>query len=493
MTRHAGRLSRAKLTAVAGASVVALLLGGCSSSDEETPQPSATSDVGVQLFQWTWNAIAEECTSTLGPAGYGWVLTSPPQEHILGDAWWTHYQPVSYQIESRLGTRDEFAAMVTTCNEAGVEIYADAVINHMTGQNDPGVGWAGSEYEHYNYPGIYTEDDFHYCGTPDDDIWNYRDAFEVHNCELVNLADLATGTDHVRETVSAYLEDLVSLGVTGLRIDAAKHMPAEDVEAIVSGLPDDVAILQEVIRGAGEPIQPEDYLEAGDVYEFTWGRDMRGLMRGTAFRMYFRMGSGGHYASSDQAISFVDNHDTERNGETLTYKDAERYELAVILTLAHPYGTPAVMSGYAFSERDTGAFTDADGAVIDAQCGEDVGPRTEFSDGDWVCQHRWPGATGMLGWRAAAGDAEITDQWDEARDAIAFGREDKAFLIANRAHDPISHTWQTSLPAGTYCNVAAGPVDAEGNCSGGTVEVDANGQLTAEVPGLSALAIHVIG
>ncbi len=102
-------------------------------------------------------AIATECTDTLGPAGYARVVTSPPQEHIVGEEWWTAYQPVSYRVESRLGTREQFAAMVETCHDAGVDVWADAVVNHMTGQDDPGTGWAGSSYSHYDYPGIWTD------------------------------------------------------------------------------------------------------------------------------------------------------------------------------------------------------------------------------------------------------------------------------------------------------------------------------------------------
>jgi alpha-amylase len=104
---------------------------------------------------------------------------------------------VSYRVESRLGTREQFAAMVQTCQDAGVDVWADAVVNHMTGQDTPGTGWAGSSYTHYEYPGIYADADFHHCGlTPNDDIAVYRDAAQVQTCELVNLADLATETEH---------------------------------------------------------------------------------------------------------------------------------------------------------------------------------------------------------------------------------------------------------------------------------------------------------
>ena len=60
------------------------------------------------MFEWRWTDLARECEEHLGPAGYQAVQTSPPQEHIPGPEWWTRYQPVSYRIESRGGTREEF-------------------------------------------------------------------------------------------------------------------------------------------------------------------------------------------------------------------------------------------------------------------------------------------------------------------------------------------------------------------------------------------------
>ena len=46
--------------------------------------------------------------------------------------WYFMYQPVSYSLNGRLGTRNEFRQMIKTCRSYGVRVYADAVINHMT-------------------------------------------------------------------------------------------------------------------------------------------------------------------------------------------------------------------------------------------------------------------------------------------------------------------------------------------------------------------------
>ncbi|WP_454118456.1 hypothetical protein [Microbacterium lacticum] len=73
------------------------------------------------------------------------MLTSPPQEHLTGDQWWTSYQPVSYALTSRLGTEAEFADMVSRCAAAGVDVIADAVVNHMAGV-ESGVGTGGTAF-----------------------------------------------------------------------------------------------------------------------------------------------------------------------------------------------------------------------------------------------------------------------------------------------------------------------------------------------------------
>jgi glycosidase len=139
-----------------------------------TPVPPPGSSF-VHLFEWKWTDIAKECEAYLGPAGFEAVQVSPPSEHaVLADAnhpWWQRYQTVSYSLEnSRSGTLDEFEDMVTRCARVGVGIYVDAVINHMTGQAS-GTGSNGTPFTKYDYPGMYTEADFHtpQCGIADTD------------------------------------------------------------------------------------------------------------------------------------------------------------------------------------------------------------------------------------------------------------------------------------------------------------------------------------
>lgn len=473
--------ARRRLRALAALVVGGLALAGVLSAvaPSASAAPAGSRTVGVNLFQWTWNSIAAECTDHLGPDGYAWVQTSPPQEHpVLGGQWWTSYQPVSYRIESKLGTRAEYRAMVDTCRAAGVQVIADVVINHMSGQTS-GTGWAGTPFSEERYPGPaggYGPQDFHACRT---NIASYADRYQVQNCRLVGLQDLDTGSDYVRQEIADYLNDLISLGVRGFRVDAAKHIAAADLAAIRARLTDQsVYVVQEVIGAPGEPIQPGEYLGVGDSHEFSYARHLKSAFSGGGLASLGGLDSASWLLPSDKAGVFVDNHDTERNGETLSYKNGSAYRLANVFMLAHPYGWPTVYSGYAFSNNDAGAPQSANGEVDDARCGQ----------GTFTCAHRWNETAHMVGFRNAVAGTGLVGWWADG-DRLAFGRGDKGYVALNRTGSPLTRTFTTSLPAGQYCDVISGGAGA--TCSGTTVTVGAGGAATFTVPADGAVALHV--
>jgi len=368
--------------------------------------------------------------------------------------------------------------MVRTCPSAGVEVIADAVINHMSGKVDGGVGFAGSPFSYYDYPGIYQQQDFNTCRR---DIADYTNVWEVQNCNLVSLADLATGSDYVRGRIAAYLNDLITLGVGGFRIDAAKHIPAADIEAIKSRLTDQsVYIVQEVIGAAGEPVQDTDYTYIGDVHEFDYARDLKRVFTSEKLSYLSNFGEAWGLITSDKAGVFVDNHDAERNGESLNQTYGSTYTLANVFMLTWPYGSPSVHSGYQMASTDAGAPQNSDGTVRDAVC---------YTDG-WTCQHDWRQIRNMVAFHNAAGDAAVNQWWDNGNNQIAFGRGTSAYVAINKESSTLSRTFTTSLVAGSYCDVISGAPTATG-CSGTTVQVGTDGRFTASVGANNAVAIHV--
>ncbi|MFJ2556845.1 MULTISPECIES: carbohydrate-binding module family 20 domain-containing protein [unclassified Streptomyces] len=447
----------AALALVAGAAAVLTVPAGTAQA-----APPGSKDVTAVLFEWKFDSIAKACTDTLGPAGYGYVQVSPPQEHIQGAQWWTSYQPVSYKIAGRLGDRAAFSAMVNTCHAAGVKVVADSVINHMAAGDGTGTG--GTSYTKYNYPGIYSGADMDDCRSA---ISNYGDRANVQNCELVGLADLDTGEEYVRGRIAAYLNDLLSLGVDGFRIDAAKHMPAADLANIKSRLTSPGAYWkQEAIHGAGEAVSPSEYLGSGDVQEFRYARDLKRVFNNENLAYLKNFGESWGYMESGKSAVFVDNHDTERGGDTLSYKDGANYTLANVFMLAWPYGSPDVHSGYEYTDRDAGP---PNGGTVNA-C---------YSDG-WKCQHAWREISSMVGFRNTTRGQAVTDWWDNGGDQIAFGRGSAGYVAINHESSALTRTFQTSLPGGAYCDVQ----------TGNAVTVNGSGQFTATLGANTALALH---
>ncbi|KAB5588890.1 Glycoside hydrolase family 13 protein [Ceratobasidium theobromae] len=432
--------------------------------------PSA-SKIIVQMFEWTWDSIAAECTNFLGPAGYGYVQVSPPAEHITGSQWWTDYQPVSYILTSKRGNRSQFQNMVSTCKTAGVGVIADTIFNHMAGI-DSGTGVAGSTFTHYVYPGIYQYQDFHHCGLePNDDIVNYTNRLEVQTCELSNLADLATDTEYVRATLATYANDLISLGVVGLRLDAAKHIAASDISNILSRLS------TTVIYGAGEPITPAEYTGNGDVQEFRYTTALKDAFGSSGISSLYGLENNG-WVSGSGANVFVANHDTERNGNSLNHNSGSNiYTLATVFSLSYPYGTPTILSSYSFSTTDDGAPNSGAGT-----CSGSTGTN------GWLCQHRWAAVAGMVPWFNSVSGTSLTNWQTGTSQQIAFGRGAVGFVVINNADSAWSTTFTTSLPAGSYCDVISGTASS-GSCTGTSYTVS-SGSFTASVAARSAIAIY---
>lgn len=447
-----------------------LLIIGCQQTyaqqDENTEVRSDPKTVFVHLFEWKWIDVERECP-LLAEAGYSAVQVSPPQESIPKSNWWSRYQPISYQIKGRSGDETAFRSMINACRAVGVDIYVDAVINHMAAQNRV-------------YPAVpYSYQDFHLCRVPID----YSDRWKIQNCDLNGLNDLATGTEYVRARIAEYLNRLVDMGVAGFRIDAAKHIDARDIENIVSRISPDVYVFQEVIGAVQEPVTVFEYEAAGDVTEFLFGTTVGQHFKGRSQLKELRyLSFFDGWLPSDKAVVFTDNHDTQRYEPfgVMTYKDdGARYALANVFMLAYPYGYPKVMSSYRFSTFDQGPPT----------TGVNEG---EGCFGRWVCEHRWPAIANMVEFRNVTSSAfQIDHWWDNGANQIAFARGNLGYVVMNGDNFVLDERLFTGMPEGLYCNVISGKRNAERNaCEGDTVTVDDAGFIEVPVQPMSALAIH---
>ena len=511
----------AALTAATVVAVAFLPSAGSTAAGRATVDPTAQSAVGQQqkdvvanLFEWNWPSVAKECTTVLGPAGYGAVQVAPPQDSVkrqaLGDGsttvlhpWWEVYQPVDYDLNSRMGTEDQFKTMVSTCRKAGVQVIVDAVINHMTGQGT--LSYGGVSYSKYDYQGLYSPADFHRSpancpvapdpasGSQDGTIADFNSYTQVFNCELVGLSDLDTSSEKVRDTLAAYLNKLIGYGVSGFRVDAAKHIGQTDLDAIESRLHRTLDGAEPYLAleiGTGSPgrISPWAFLKQGSPLGFDFAAQVQ-----SAFRSY--TGTSGQNAPggnigdlkvfgeaagllpSDRTYVFVENHDTERNNSTLNYK-LDSNTIATEFMLAYGYGKPSVYASFAWNTTDDGPPSDANGLVQNTDCAS-----------GWVCVDRFTGVRNMVAWHNYAAGSPVSNWYDDGDNLAAFSRGSKAWIAVNNETAPKTITAVTGLSAGRYCDIIHGAA-VRNRCSGPVITVDLRGRTSVTVPAKDSVAIY---
>ncbi|MEO5687967.1 MAG: carbohydrate-binding module family 20 domain-containing protein [Burkholderiaceae bacterium] len=456
-------------------------------------------DTSVQMFEWSWNDLATECTQFLGPNGYGGVQISPPAAAKITGNWWDVYQQVNYvNLTSKMGTPAQLQSMINTCHAAGVRVYADIVVNQMAG--DSGTATDGSTWNAgtLTYP-YFSSSDFHAaCNIQGADYNSAAGRSNVQNCRLVGLPDLNTESTYVRGQIANYLNALLTLGIDGFRIDAAKHQAAASLQAIMNSVKsahpttnkgEAIWVTQEIVPD-GEVIR-SDYFPIGTINEFQFAYAMRDAWRNangsspstipTMMGTWNNWGGTWGFVQPSNATVFVNNWDTERNGSTLDASNftgatndtqgSHRYDLANIFMLAQGYGEAQLHSGFRFSNQDQdrpGASPYAGGvAQINV---------------NWDFIHRWSDIAPMVKFRSAANGQAQANWVTGSANQIAFSRGNVGFVALNNSTSAWNKTFYTGLPAGTYCNIVHGVKNAGGTaCASDSVSVNASGNATFTV------------
>ncbi|XP_060527358.1 alpha-amylase-like isoform X2 [Cylas formicarius] len=386
--------------------------------------------------------------------------------------------------------------MIRRCNQAGIRIYIDLIINHMAAASGTGTAGSSCDSGSKRYPAVsYSNENFH----PSCAI-NFNDSTSIRNCELVGLKDLDQSHEYVRGKIRDYMNHLIALGVAGFRVDAAKHMWPEDLEAIFNSVDNlnseffgDGArayYYQEVIDLGLDPVRASEYVDTGRVIEFKHGAELGRAFKGNNPLHWLRnWGTGWGLINGSNALVMIDNHDTQRSGDSniLNYKDGKIYKAATAFMLAHPYdATTQVMSSFAFENNDDGPPNN-NGELISPAFTDD-GTCTN----GWICEHRWRQVFNMVQFRSVVIGTGLNDWWDNGDNQIAFSRGNKGFVAFTISGD-INQSILTNLSAGTYCDVVSGHLK-NGTCTGKSVNVDENGLVQVYLrfeEDDAAMAIHV--
>lgn len=302
--------------------------------------PATWADVILHAFNWRY-ADVQARAAQIESAGYRIVLVSPAYRSE-GNEWWGRYQPQDFRlIDNPLGNTTSFRNMVQALQARGIRVYADVVMNHMANEsfrrsdlNYPGsrvLGIYAGNANFYNGLKLFGDLRFNVLSGSDFGqarcIGDYNNVWEVQNWRLcggsgdAGLPDLV-GNSYVIGQQQQYLQALKNLGVRGFRIDAAKHMPASYINAVLTpSIKSGMHVFGEVITNGGSGTTEFDrfltpYLRDTDhgAYDFPLHNQMR-----QAFGFGGRMSqlvdplAFGQALQPSRAITFTVTHDIPNN------------------------------------------------------------------------------------------------------------------------------------------------------------------------------------
>lgn len=175
----------------------------------------------LHCFDWKYTDITAELKN-IAEAGFTSIQTSPVQANNNHGAWYWQYLPKGFYVDTTdLGTKAELATLCEEAEKYGIKVVVDVVANHLEGSHD-NIDDSLKGYDCWHHTNYSSEPSNGQVGID----WSNR--YQITFGEI-GMADLATENSYVQGKVVDYLKELKSIGVDGIRWDAAKHigLPSE--------------------------------------------------------------------------------------------------------------------------------------------------------------------------------------------------------------------------------------------------------------------------
>lgn len=213
-----------------------LLLGMLALPSMVTAAPPADIQKGniLHCFNWKLSDVKAEL-SNIAAAGFGAVQVSPLQRNVSpSEDWSTAYRPYDFKFiaSSALGSADDLKSLCSEAEKYGIKIVVDVVENHVDGH---GAG----DHSKYHDPWWNSNGRLRWNGSVD-----YSNRYSITHNQMGGgdgYPDVNSEDTEIAARGKAYIEELKSMGVKGIRFDAAKHvaLPSEGCQfwATVTSVP----------------------------------------------------------------------------------------------------------------------------------------------------------------------------------------------------------------------------------------------------------------
>jgi alpha-amylase len=304
------------------------------------------SDVFMQAFFWNttpggiWYDSLAKIAPRLASAGIGAVWLPSPAKGMAG-GWSMGYDPYDHydfgeynqcgSVETRFGSKQELVNAINTFHSVGIQVWADAVMNHMNGgerkqkyECKPYPSFPDSEYLQFYYPngsGRFKKDSsYFYPNLQTCDVNSPYHGDPVYQFGVW----LAKDKPKVKDSLVVWGQYLRNgLKFDGFRIDAVKHMDPYFVGPWLSNANAGGYAVAEYYGSIDEIKTWLYYCQSvfgGDVsmFDFPLRFDLKDMCNNTSggYDMNWLDGAGllNNGVSGYDVATFVDNHDFDRIG-----------------------------------------------------------------------------------------------------------------------------------------------------------------------------------
>ncbi|NHN57063.1 DUF3459 domain-containing protein [Calidifontibacter sp. DB0510] len=251
-----------------------------------------------------------------------------------------------FRIDSRLGSEEDFAALVAACRERGLRIQLDGVFNHIAADHpDAGGLTTGS-------------------------------SFEGHD----RLAELDHSSPDVVRLVQDVMVHWLARGADSWRLDAAYAVPPAFWSQVLPAVREqhpDAYVMGEVIHGDYPAIVSSSGMDSVTQYEL-WKAIWSGLRDQNLFELAHALQRHNTFLDTFVPWTFTGNHDVTRLATQLDGDALLPHALVVLMTVG---GTPAIYYG------DEQAFR---GLKEEREGGDDaIRPQFPSAPGELAAEGEW--------------------------------------------------------------------------------------------------------
>jgi len=172
----------------------------------------------LHSFLWQLKDITKNL-NIIKEQNFNVIQISPINEIKEGSEWWNFYQPLSFSIGNKTGTKEDLIELCKEAKKLGIDICADIVLRHCATDDGQLIPSKAVDEKLRNNPKFWTNSK---------NTVDYNNRYAVTHGAF-GLPILDYDNKELQDIYIKYLQELKDCGIKSMRIDMGKHfsLPSE--------------------------------------------------------------------------------------------------------------------------------------------------------------------------------------------------------------------------------------------------------------------------